>query len=219
MASFTTSARTVAVAAPAHAHARRLPPLPSLAGGHRASSSFSSSRISRTTIVARAGGLDTNIFVNLLASGVGGAVATAVTTYTAEDTEKEIARIQTQEGYLPLAAALAGDAVLHSIPGFNVLYQLLAEPLGAACGVSYMMLLLLSSVAVDPNTLAPKGTVVNAEKAQDNRSLVRVPFAAIIPTAIKVKKRKKKTILLPLEPLEPLEPREPLEPLTLTLTP
>jgi len=132
--------------------------------------------------------VDTNIFVNLIASGACGAAAAAVTVYTNEDTDGEIKRITEApyEGAVPIAAALVGDAVFHSIPGINVLFQLLAEPAGAACGVSYMMLLLLSSQAVDPNTLAPKGTVVNAEKSKDNRALVRVPFSQIIPTALKV---------------------------------
>lgn len=34
--------------------------------------------------------------------------------------------------------------------------------------------------------ISAQGTVVAAEKATDNRSLVRVPFSQIIPTAIKV---------------------------------
>jgi len=103
-----------------------------------------------------------------------------------QDTDAAVAKLQTQAGIVPVAAGLVGDAAFHSIPGINLLFQLLAEPAGAACGVSYMMLLLLSSAAVDPATLAPKGTVVNAEKATDNRKLVRVPFSRIIPTALKV---------------------------------
>lgn len=49
-----------------------------------------------------------------------------------------------------------------------------------------MMTLVLSAPAVDPSTLAPKGTVLNAEKANDARAAVRVPFTRIIPTALKV---------------------------------
>jgi hypothetical protein len=90
------------------------------------------------------------------------------------------------EGALPLVAAIGVDAIAHSIPGLNVLLQLLSEPAGAAAGVAYMMTLVLSAPSVDPATLAPKGTVLNAEKAQDSRGSVRVPFTQIIPTAIKV---------------------------------
>lgn len=127
-----------------------------------------------------------NLFVELLASGTAGAAATAVTLITAEDTDKEIERIKTVEGALPLAAALGADTIAHSIPGLSVLFSLVSEPAGAAAGVAYMMSLVLSSTAVDPNTLAPKGTVVNAEKAQDSRGNVRVPFTQIVPTALNV---------------------------------
>ncbi|KAF8055319.1 hypothetical protein HT031_006774 [Scenedesmus sp. PABB004] len=142
-------------------------------------------RGSRRGVAARAG-MDTNLFVNLIASTTCGALAAAVTLVTAEDTDKEIERIKTVEGATPLAAAIAADAVAHSIPGLNVLLQLLSEPVGAAAGVAYMMTLVLSAPAVDPATLAPKGTVLNAEKANDARAAVRVPFTAIIPTALKV---------------------------------
>jgi hypothetical protein len=86
----------------------------------------------------------------------------------------------------PVAAAIGADAIAHSIPGLNVLLALLSEPLGAAAGVAYMMTLVLSSPAVDPATLAPKGTVLNAEKAEDARGKVRVPFTQIVPTALEV---------------------------------
>lgn len=139
----------------------------------------------RAAVVTRAG-LDTNFFVNIFASGAAGAAATAVTLLTAEDTDKEIERIKTVEGALPIAAAIGVDAIAHSIPGLNVLLALLSEPAGAAAGVAYMMTLVLSSPAVDPATLAPKGTILNAEKAQDSRGKVRVPFTQIIPTALEV---------------------------------
>lgn len=141
---------------------------------------------SRQRSVATRAGADTNFFVNLLASGATGAMAAAVTLITAENTDKEIERLQTVEGALPLVAAIGVDAIAHSIPGLNVLLQLLSEPAGAAAGVAYMMTLVLSAPSVDPATLAPKGTVLNAEKAQDSRGSVRVPFTQIIPTAIKV---------------------------------
>jgi hypothetical protein len=82
----------------------------------------------------------------------------------------------------PVAAAIGADAIAHSIPGLNVLLALLSEPAGAAAGVAYMMSLVLSSPAVDPATLAPKGTILNAEKAADSRGRVRVPFTQIVPT-------------------------------------
>lgn len=130
--------------------------------------------------------MDTNIFVNLLASTACGAMATAVTLITAEDTDKEIERLKTVDGAVPVAAAIAVDAVAHSLPGLNLLLQLLSEPAGAAAGVAYMMSLVLSAPAVDPATLAPKGTVLNAEKADDARAAVRVPFTQIVPTALRV---------------------------------
>lgn len=86
----------------------------------------------------------------------------------------------------PIAAAIGVDAIAHSIPGLSVLLSLLSEPAGAAAGVAYMMSLVLSSPAVDPSTLAPKGTVLNAEKAEDSRGRVRVPFTQIVGTAIEV---------------------------------
>jgi hypothetical protein len=130
--------------------------------------------------------MDTNIFLNLVTSTACGAAAAAVTLITAEDTDKEVERIKTVEGAAPLAAAIAADAVAHSIPGLSILFQLIAEPAGAAAGVAYMMSLVLSAPAVDPATLAPKGTVLNAEKANDARAAVRVPFTRIIPTALNV---------------------------------
>lgn len=129
---------------------------------------------------------DTNFFVNFLASGLAGAAATSVTLVTADNRDKEIERIQTPEGAIPVIAAVVADSIAHSIPGINVLLSLLSEPAGAAAGVAYMMTVILSSTAVDPATLAPKGTLINAEKAQDARAAVRVPFTRIIPTAIEV---------------------------------
>jgi len=49
-----------------------------------------------------------------------------------------------------------------------------------------MMTFLLSAPAVDPQTLAPKGTLLNAEKAEDARGAVRGPFTQILSTAVKV---------------------------------
>ncbi len=56
----------------------------------------------------------------------------------------------------PIGAAVAVDSIVHSIPGINVLLSLLAEPVGAAAGVAYMMTLVLSAQQVDPKTLAPE---------------------------------------------------------------
>lgn len=120
-----------------------------------------------------------NLFVELISSTVGGAAAAAVTVATAENRDKEIERVQTVPGALPIVAAVGADAIAHSIPGLNVLFGLVTEPLGAACGVAYMMSLVLSAPAVDPATLAPKGTVLNAEKAADVRASVRVPFTQV----------------------------------------
>ncbi len=75
-----------------------------------------------------------------------------------------IARLQTPEGLAPLGAALAADAVAHSIPGLGALLSLVTEPAGAAAGVAYLFTLVLSSPKVDPKTLAPAGTVLNAKK-------------------------------------------------------
>ncbi len=74
------------------------------------------------------------------------------------------AAAQTPEGLAPLGAALAADAVARSIPGLGGLLALITEPAGAAAGVAYLMTLVLSSPKVDPKTLAPAGTVLNAEK-------------------------------------------------------
>ncbi len=120
-----------------------------------------------------------NLFVELIGSSLAGAAAAAVTVVTAENRDAEIERVQTVPGAVPIAAAVAADAVAHSIPGLNILFGLISEPLGAACGVAYMMSLVLSAPAVDPATLAPKGTVLNAEKADDVRASVRVPFSQV----------------------------------------
>lgn len=127
-----------------------------------------------------------NLFVELIGSAVAGAAAAAVTVVTSENRDAEIERVQTVEGALPIAGAVVADAIAHSIPGLNILLGLLSEPLGAACGVAYMMSLVLSAPAVDPATLAPKGTILNAEKAEDVRASVRVPFTQVIPTLLKV---------------------------------
>lgn len=46
--------------------------------------------------------------------------------------------------------------------------------------------LVLSSPSVDPKTLAPEGTVLNAKKVEDARAVVRVPFTQIVPLALQV---------------------------------
>ena len=143
-------------------------------------------RSSRTALPPTRALADTNLFVNLIASGVAGAAVTAVVTVTNENKDAEIERIQTLEGALPFAGAALIDAVAHSIPGLNVLFSLLAEPAGAAAGVAYLFTLILSAPSVDPNTLAPEGTVLDAKKADDSRAAVRVPFTEIIPTALRV---------------------------------
>ncbi len=61
------------------------------------------------------------------------------------DTDKEIERIKTVEGALHFGAAVAVDAITHSIPGLNVLFALLAEPTGAAAGVACEWLLVYNN--------------------------------------------------------------------------
>lgn len=130
---------------------------------------------------------DTNLFVNLLSSLTAGAAVTAVVTATGEgDIDKSIEKLQTVEGAAPLVGAFLIDAIAHSIPGLNVLFNLASEPAGAAAGVAYMFSLVLSAPSVDPSTLAPEGTVLDAKKADDSRGFVRVPFTDIIPTALDV---------------------------------
>eukprot|EP00889_Picochlorum_renovo_P005034 jgi/Picre1/32064/NNA_007412.t1 len=130
---------------------------------------------------------DTNIFINLLSSLTAGAAVTAVVTATGEgDIDKSIEKLQTVEGAAPLIAAFVIDAIAHSIPGLNILFNLVSEPAGAAAGVAYMFSLVLSAPSVDPSTLAPEGTVLDAKKAEDSRGFVRVPFTQIVPTALEV---------------------------------
>lgn len=127
-----------------------------------------------------------NLLLEILGSSVGAAAVTAVTTFTSENRDDEIERLQTPEGLAPIGAALVADAVLRSVPGVGALVALLTEPAGAAAGVAYLMTLVLSSPSVDPKTLAPSGTILNAKKADDVRAAVRVPFTRIIPTALSV---------------------------------
>lgn len=110
----------------------------------------------------------------------------AATTITAENTDAELERLKTVPGATPVVAAVVADAIAHSIPGLNVLLNLVTEPVGAAAGVAYLFTLVLSAPAVDPSTLAPEGTVLDAKKANDARAAVRVPFTKIVPTALKV---------------------------------
>ncbi len=70
---------------------------------------------------------------------------------------------------MPIGAALLADAVFRSVPGVGALVALITEPAGAAAGVAYLMTLVLSSPSVDPKTLAPSGTVLNAKKARQER--------------------------------------------------
>eukprot|EP00884_Botryococcus_braunii_P017887 jgi/Botrbrau1/4782/Bobra.0325s0005.1 len=135
----------------------------------------------------RALGIDEhNIFLNIILSSVCVSVPTAISVFTSENREGAIERLQTVEGAAPFVAAAALDAVAHSIPILSNLLSLVTEPLGAAAGVAYLFTLVLSSPSVDPNTLAPKGTVLNAEKANDVRASVRVPLTQIAQTTLKV---------------------------------
>jgi len=114
---------------------------------------------------------------------------------TAEDKGAELARIVEGEdgilGSIPptsfiLTLAIVLDAALHTVPEAAPVYQAVAEVGGANVGVCYLMSILLSSQYVDPLTLAPRGTLANAEKSEDNRNNVRVPFTRIIPTVAAV---------------------------------
>jgi hypothetical protein len=129
---------------------------------------------------------DGNIFVNLIGSAVAGAAVTGIVVATHPNRDEQIEKIQTLDGAIPYAGAVVLDAVTHSIPGLSVLLGLLAEPAGAAAGVAYMLSLILSSPKVDPNTLAPEGSAINAKTADDSRGFVRVPFTDIVPTLLKV---------------------------------
>lgn len=82
---------------------------------------------------------DTNFALNLFASTLCLSIPAAVTTITSAEKEKDIERLQTLDGALPLIAALGADAIVHSIPGINLLTGLVTEPLGAAAGVAYIM--------------------------------------------------------------------------------
>jgi len=129
---------------------------------------------------------DTNLFINLFSSGAASAIVAGVTLATAPNRDGEIARIQTVDGAVPLGAAVAADAIAHSIPGLNVLFGLAAEPAGAAIAVSYMMSVLLSAKSIDPQTLAPSGTLLNQETAADSSAGARVPYTKIVPTLLAV---------------------------------
>ena len=50
---------------------------------------------------------------------------------TAQDRDSELERIQTVEGAAPLAAAVAADALAHSLPGLNLLLAPASELFGA----------------------------------------------------------------------------------------
>lgn len=71
----------------------------------------------RSNVVSVSAGLNDNIFVNAVASAVTVAIPVAVSIVTAEKSDDEFARLQTPAGYIPVAAAVAADAVAHSIPG------------------------------------------------------------------------------------------------------
>jgi len=125
-----------------------------------------------------------SLAVELPVSAVCGAIASGVGLITAADRKREADWLRTPSGLGPLVVAVVADAVAHSA-GADVAgtYQTVFEPLGAACGVSYLMLLLLSSQAVDPKTLAPRGTVVAAESAADARARARGPYTRVLRTA------------------------------------
>ena len=78
---------------------------------------------SRNGVAApRASGLDTNIFVNVIESAVAIAIPVAVSIVTAEKSDDEFMRTKSAEGLIPIGAAVAADAVAHSIPGELALF-------------------------------------------------------------------------------------------------
>ena len=62
----------------------------------------------------------------------------------------------------------------------------MAEPAGAASGVAYLMTLVLSSKSVDPKTLAPEGTVLNAKKVSAYLRAVRMPQPVLCGRIVQV---------------------------------
>jgi hypothetical protein len=75
------------------------------------------------------------VVVEAVISAVALAVPVAVTALTAEDTDKEVARLQTADGLIPLGAAVAADAVAHSIPGKKARREKIRNWMRRACGV------------------------------------------------------------------------------------
>jgi len=72
-------------------------------------------RSDRRTIVSA--GLDTNFFVNAIESAAAITIPVAVSIVTAEKSDDEFVRTKSVEGLIPIGAAVAADAVAHSIPG------------------------------------------------------------------------------------------------------
>lgn len=167
--------------------ARTLPKAASVSGRPCIASALPTIRNSRRAVLAKALD-DSNIVISLLSSASAATVVAGVTIATNERRDEELAKLQELDTWTiaPIGGAIVADAIAHSLPGLNVLLGLLAEPLGAAAGVAYMMTLVLSAQKVDPKTLAPEGTILNAQKATDSRASLRVPFTQIIPTALKV---------------------------------
>ena len=70
----------------------------------------------RRSMKARAS-LDTNLFANAVASAAAVSIPVAVSIVTAEKSDDEFVRTKSVEGLIPIGAAVAADAVAHSIPG------------------------------------------------------------------------------------------------------
>lgn len=71
----------------------------------------------RHSISPRASSLDTNFFVNAIESAAAVTIPVAVSIVTAEKSDDEFVRTKSVEGLIPIGAAVAADAVAHSIPG------------------------------------------------------------------------------------------------------
>ena len=74
-------------------------------------------RSSRRSNMAARASLDNNIVVNVFESAVAIALPVAVSIVTAEKSDDEFIRTKSVEGLIPIGAAVAADAVAHSIPG------------------------------------------------------------------------------------------------------
>jgi hypothetical protein len=79
-------------------------------------------RSARSSIAAPRASLDTNFFVNAVESAVAISIPVAVSIVTAEKSDDEFVRTKSVEGLIPIGAAVAADAIAHSIPGEDLTF-------------------------------------------------------------------------------------------------